>query len=375
METLELKSEVMAGGMRFLVQTNYFMPTKQIISTVSDTNKEVIRKETDFDKEAPAEELKRTLNSIHREMVSEMELLFYISDKIKTINHPVSNNKLGLVFLKRNLIDGAIKEFKIAIERDPEFVEVYNNLGLAYLLQKNYEEAIETFRRGLEKKAQFADLHNNLGYTFYELGEYKEALEQLHEALEINSDYAEAHFNLGQTLLKIIHEKAMGDELPTLDECKTKAIEHLMIAAELMPPRNLKHFDKIYEQINTNNIEAAFELLDVIKTGNYDRFEVDFENEFYLKFMFGGKGKDDTFISEYTNDLRKAIEEYPKYADLHNNLGIAYLIQCRNLFLKALDEFRQAIKINPDFSKASKNLKLAENDGKGFLILLRAILK
>ena len=99
------------------------------------------------------------------------------------------------------------------------------------------------------------------------------------------------------------------------------------------------------------------------------------ESEFYLKFMFGGKGKDDEFIRDYAEQLRQAIDKYPGYADLRNHLGISYLIQCRNLFLSALEEFREALKINPEFKKAEKNLKLAENDGKGFLILLRAILK
>jgi len=91
--------------------------------------------------------------------------------------------------------------------------------------------------------------------------------------------------------------------------------------------------------------------------------------------MFGGKGKDETFISEYVDKLKEMIQVSPEFADLHNNLGIAYLIQCRNLFLKALDEFRQAIKVNPDFTTAKRNLRLAENDGKGFLILLRALMK
>jgi hypothetical protein len=56
-------------------------------------------------------------------------------------------------------------------------------------------------------------------------------------------------------------------------------------------------------------------------------------------------------------------------------LGIAHLIQCRNLFLRALEEFRVSLRINPGYKRAEKNLKLSENDGKGFLILLRAILK
>ena len=91
--------------------------------------------------------------------------------------------------------------------------------------------------------------------------------------------------------------------------------------------------------------------------------------------MYGGKGKDDSFIADYVQTLQETIEKYPHYADLRNNLGIANLIQCRNLFLNALAEFRTALKINPNYKRAEKNLKLAENDGKGFLILLRALLK
>jgi len=34
-----------------------------------------------------------------------------------------------------------------------------------------------------------------------------------------------------------------------------------------------------------------------------------------------------------------------------------------------------AKKIDPNYKKAKDNLKLAENEGKGFLILLRALLK
>jgi hypothetical protein len=51
------------------------------------------------------------------------------------------------------------------------------------------------------------------------------------------------------------------------------------------------------------------------------------------------------------------------------------LIQSRELFNTALRHFRQACDIHPGYERAKTNLKLAENDGKGFLILLRAMLK
>jgi hypothetical protein len=42
---------------------------------------------------------------------------------------------------------------------------------------------------------------------------------------------------------------------------------------------------------------------------------------------------------------------------------------------KAIRHFDDALKINSGFSRALKNLKLAENDLKGFEILLEAIFK
>ncbi|MBN2090588.1 hypothetical protein JW964_13335, partial [candidate division KSB1 bacterium] len=147
------------------------------------------------------------------------------------------------------------------------------------------------------------------------------------------------------------------------------------LAAELMPPGNIKFFDRIIESINSNSFNTIPELVELINKNNPPVFDYSLENEFYLKFMFGGKGKDDLYIEDYIRQQLQLISDHSNYADLHNNLGIVYLIQCRNLFLKALDEFREALKINSDFKKAEKNLKLAENDGKGFLILLRAILK
>jgi len=97
--------------------------------------------------------------------------------------------------------------------------------------------------------------------------------------------------------------------------------------------------------------------------------------DFYLKFMYGGKGLNREIIGKFERKLTNAIDTHPKYADLWNNLGVVHLIQCRNLFLKALGEFDRALEINPSFDKALKNKKLVENDGKEFLILLRAILR
>lgn len=374
MEALEIKSEVKAGNKLFHIQSFFDEDAFVIKSKIINDEVLVLEKEApvaDSDDEA----VKNQLSLLHREMMTEIELLYYIADKVRAINHPSSNNKLGIVFLKRNLFEDAIEQFQLAIEKQPDFLEAINNLGLAYLLTRNYADAISTFTRGIGLNKEFADLYNNLGYCYYELTQYKSAIEMFEKALELNPDYAEAQFNSGQTYLKILLDEVSDEGLPGEDELLQKGQEHLMVAAEILPPSNIKYFDSVNECLANGDLAEAFEYLDVLKNNISNRFEVDFENEFYLKFMFGGKGKDDKFITEYTEALQKTIEKYPNYADLRNNLGIVYLIQCRNLFLKALDEFRKALKLNSNFKRAEKNLKLAENDGKGFLILLRAILK
>ena len=103
--------------------------------------------------------------------------------------------------------------------------------------------------------------------------------------------------------------------------------------------------------------------------------DLNFHDIFYLEFMYGEKGRDIDTISTYVERLEYVLSEHPEYADVHNNLGIGYLIQCRTLFQQALHHFQKAYTLNPDFERARNNYKLAKNDGKGLVILLRALLK
>jgi len=372
MEGAGFNSEVIAGGKKFHIQTNFLEPVEKIVSNIFDNGKVLYKKELPIESHVTNEQLRDKLHDIHKEMVAEIELLFYISDKVRTIKHAASNNKLGVVFYQKNLYEEAINEFKHAIDIDPDFAEAYKNLGFVYLKNGQHDQALEALKKGLEKQPNYPDLYNVLGCVYLEQNEYDRAISEFKKALELYPNYAEAHFHLGFCQLKSIIDSEEKDLSSNLSEQKEKIIDHLQKAESFVKSDSLI---EAYEQFNADDLERTLTILDRVKEESVITLELDFESEFYLKFMFGGKGKDDEYISNYATKLRKTIQKYPQYADLRNDLGIAYLIQCRNLFLNALDEFRQAIKINPQFKKAEKNLKLAENDGRGFLILLRAILK
>lgn len=375
MENVGLNNAVVVGGKKFHIQTHYLEPNEKIVSTLFEDGKVVLSKMKEVKSDTSSSEIKKQLNLLHQEMIDDLEIIFYIAEKVHSIRHPVSNNKLGLIFLKKNLVDEAIAEFKKAIEIDSEYVEAYNNLGRAFLRQKLYQEALDTLLIGIGKNGSYADLYNNLGEAYYRLEKYPEAARELTRALEINNNYNTASINLSFVYLKTIYYDIQDSKLPPMSERIEKVKLLLMNVNGKGTHYNYQYLATAVDCLEKNNIEEAIQSLEKADSERTDSFDENLVNEFYLKFMFGGKGKDNDFIRDYSNKLKEIVANHPEYADLRNNLGIAYLIQCRNLFLSALDEFRHALKINPDFKKAEKNLKLAENDGKGFLILLRAILK
>lgn len=374
MENLGLNNDVSVGGRKFHVQTNYSRAQGKILCNAFQDGQVIDSKEVIIGEDVPIEEISKTMNQSHQEMITELEILYYIAEKVKTVRHAPSANKLGLLFLKKNLIEEAVEQFKIALEIDPSFFEVYANLGKAFLCTNSCDQAIAVLKKGAIQAPKYADIHNYLGIAYIKKKNYKDAIGHLEEALKHNSNYPEAHYNLGLSLLaNTLNHQNQQD--PEVDMNRKKAVEHFQRAAQNMENSHNNDLKNAMRLIQQGDFSEAVNLLEQkIPNGSLTQ-DFDYENEFYLKFMYGGKGKDDSFIADYVQKLKEVINKNPNYADLRNHLGIAYLIQCRNLFLKSLEEFRAALKINSDFRKAEKNLKLAENDGKGFLILLRALLK
>ena len=373
MENLGLNNDVLVGERKFHVQTNFSDTKKMIVSNVFLEGQVIDSKEVPAVNGISDIDLKNRMHEVHQELVTELEVLYYISEKVKTVRHAPSANKLGLLFLQKSLFKEAIGQFNLALEIQPDSPEVYCNLGKTHLIAGDYNEAITILENGATRAPQFADIQNYLGVAYLHTRNFQKAINHMEEALKLNSNYIGVHYHLGMAFLAQSLNQDGRDV--SADELQAKAQEQLNIAAERMVNQNIPNFIKVVELVKNQSYEEAVKEFSECKPKEVLTQFLNVENEFYLKFMYGGKGKDDSYIADYVTKLQELIDEYPNYADLRNSLGVTNLIQCRNLFLKSLNEFRAALKINPNFQKAEKNLKLAENDGKGFLILLRAILK
>jgi len=261
MENIGLNNEVVIAEKTFHIQTQYLEPGEKVVSNIFDNGKVVFSKGIEVTSTASTNEIKLQVNRLHQNMIADLEIIFYISEKVQTIRHSTSNNKLGVVFLRRNLFDEAIAEFKKAIEIDPEFVEAYNNLGFVFLKQKSYQEAIDAFSKGIEKDGNYADLYNNLGYAYLSINKYGEAIDELNRALEINNDYVNAIFNLCLAYLKSIIDKIQDPGLPSVPE-RIEKVKQLLINKKTITkePKKIKlNFIK-FETIGFGREDALFSL-------------------------------------------------------------------------------------------------------------------
>ncbi len=374
MDNLGLNNDVLVGGRKFHIQTSYSETKQRISSKVFNEGEVVDAWDLEIPVQLTLEEARRRLEEVHQQVITEMEVLYYINEKVKTVRHAPSANKLGLLFLEKKLHKEALDQFNLALEIDPDFSEVYANLGKTCLMEDNYDPAIAVLEKGVKQAPNYADIHNFLGVAYLYKENYPEAIKHLERAVELNKNYLGAQYHLGIAQLAILTD-GEDDQLNPDDPNLRDALSTLKTACEKATNKDIPNFDKVMQLVDDQAYKQAVDEFLLSKPKETIKHFSDIENEFYLKFMYGGRGKDDGFISEYVEKLKDILEEHPEYADVRNNLGVANLIQCRNLFLKSLEEFRSALKINPKFKRAEKNLKLAENDGKGFLILLRAILK
>ncbi len=382
MSDIGYNDNIVVEGRKFHIQTASSLKKGAARCEVFEEGRLITTQVVEFerrrasDEESMEQRIRRIVSDLHQETVGEIDLMFQIADKVKKLRHAPSNIKLGLLFLHNNLMKDAIQQFETALSIDPDSASALNNLGLAHILSGQNIKAVNYLKHALEKGRPYADIYHNLGLAYLNQKQHFNALQNLQEALRLNPNYSKAQYNLAVVYLESILADKSDTKMPPPSIRLERAQYQLMRLTDAEIPEFNSIYSKLDEALKNSEIESALELL----VHNRDKI---FPSEvlgligmdFYLKFMYGGKGLNNKIIKKFERRLSNAIDKHPNYADLWNNLGVVHLIQCRNLFLQALNEFDKALEINPSFNKALKNKKLVENDGKEFLILLRAILR
>src|SRR5438552_15322797 len=121
--------------------------------------------------------------------------------KDKTLKSDEHNSR-GIELADRGWLDEAIREFKKAIELDPDSAHAHDNLATVYSEKKLYAQALEEYLTALRLEPDSATAHYNLA-CFLATHAHEMAIEQYKEAIEHDPENPEATRKLWSTYAEL----------------------------------------------------------------------------------------------------------------------------------------------------------------------------
>lgn len=276
----------------------------------------------------------------HSEIFHDDEILFRSTIE-RNPNAWMAHNNLGSILIGRTgQLQEAIKQYEEALRLKPDYAEAHNNLGVALShLPGRENDAVLHFRRALQVNPRYAEAHNNLADILSYLPEQSnEAIAQYEEALRLNPTLTEAHNNLGLVLLRMPER---------LDD----AIEQFQEALRLEPDYAEAH----------NNLGAALSK----KHGGLPAAIAQYEYALRLNrnYALGWRNLGaawmklgNTAAAAYA--FEEALTVQPESAETHYILGLV-LARMPGRLREAIFQFKEALRLSPDFPAAKKALAIA----------------
>jgi len=311
------------------------------------------------------------IKKFHEQRKKELELYFNLSEKLKVKGNSELLNMLGLIFDNYKLHKEAIEEYIQASQQKADDSRSYNNMGKSLIALKMNDQAIKAFQKAIKINPNYVDFYNNLGIAYLKIGACKSAVQQFNLAINLNSYYAEAHFNkaMSYILNQIKHE-----DYELTNNYQEEVQNSLKKAVLMNPSYQNKYYVSGLEYFNANKPLEALEELKKAKTEGSSFSYLHEKYNYFLKILFSDD-EDYRFemVWEYIHFLKELIKKYPGHADIYNDLGLAYCMLRNYLSDEAITSFKNAIKINPQYKSAQRNLKLSHYEKKGSVIFLEAL--
>ncbi len=317
-------------------------------------------------------DLSETAQEIHRQYLADFESLLALAEKTINSDKPELIEKLGKTLFNRRLYDEALMLLEGAAGRFPEFHGYKFLLGKIYLSQNRVEDARDEFLRSVQRAPDYPDYRNQLGLAYLKLEKAIAAINEFKIACEKNVYYHDAHYNLG---LGYVLNGVVREDYELAKNIMDNCREAFGRATMFNPGYLNEAYRRGQEKLDKGLLKEAYDdFTRAARNGGNISFQSELL-EMYLRNVHGADPMSENGIGDYIERLKSIIKNNPGYADLHNELGMAYTIMGKLIIDKAIDHFNEALKINPGFQRAERNLKLSKNDLKGFEVLLGAILK
>lgn len=187
-------------------------------------------------------------------------------------------------------------------------------LGREHYERHEYDLAEQLLRRVLDKTDRYADVYNMLAVILHERGDFIGAERYFERAVELNPHYTEALLNLSVTY----------NDLGKYEAAR-----------------------QVYGRIHKSEKGRGVESLDPYALGKIANMHADLAQA----YQHAG------CMAEAINELRKAVDLCPSFADLQMRLGTLY--RDAGQHAHAREHFAAACEANPDYAMARVMLGVA----------------
>lgn len=278
---------------------------------------------------------------------------------------------LGQAYVKKGCLDEAINLYEKAHKIKPEDSGLYNNWGIVLSEKEDNKGAIEKYINALTKKSDNSEVHNNFGLAFSEMGKIDLAIHEFEESINSNPDNAGTYLSWGiilaksgdydEAISKFENALKIKPDLKGLNSSLSKCLLEKKDYLEVIS--RFKDFnDPFYE-----NEEMFINLgIAYCKIGEYDNGRAVFEmllnsyslahdNLIIVRMNYGQVWLDQEDYIAARDQYIEILKLDPNNVEAHDNLGVVYYHL--NLFDEAINQFEEAIRIDPMFENAKINLE------------------
>lgn len=272
--------------------------------------------------------------------------------------HPDILNMLGLIAQAKGQHSTAADYFYQAIENAPNHWPIRFNLAVSLVGMQKYTQAVDAYQAAIKMKPDLKEAYQNIAAIYEKTGHNDMAGYYYQCALDIDPDYIEAAVCLA----------ALQNRMDTLQNLTQthpdSALPYYYLAQNAF--QNAQYADALQYITKAKNIDH--EAVDInlllgqiyLRLSNFEKAKQAFyqvivadKNQTEALLSLAILEKDETFFKRVLDLQPNNVRAHTAYAD--------FLSEQKRI-LEALEEYRQAVILDPDSPQLSNNLALILKD-------------
>jgi tetratricopeptide (TPR) repeat protein len=280
----------------------------------------------------------------------------HLLDTVREHPTPGAWNTLGALYAQRGALACAIPSFEAALRLQPGSEEARYNLALAWVKSGQPTKAAEELQRLIQQKPQFAGAHYALGTLRQGAGKLEAAEAEYEAAIRADAHFYVAYLNLAQLL--------------EIEQRYPAAISHLEQALALNPPPDVADqfqvaLGRTYAE--SGDLAKAQEVLGKLEAARPNSANAHLNmgtvrgqssrailagqlNNQANQWLAEGK------VQQAVDTYRKALQLNPNYAQARYNLSLA--LDKLGEFSEEQEQLEEAVKLDPKLGSAHDQLGL-----------------